>query len=78
MSGTVEQTAGPYYFGVDAIRGDIREDRAGVPLRLGIRVLDAATCAALPNVVVDIWHCDAEGRTPASRPPRGWRGRRAQ
>ena len=58
---TPELTEGPYYFDVDKIRGDIREDREGVPLRLAIRVRDAETCEPLPNSVVDIWHCDALG-----------------
>ncbi len=58
---TPEQTEGPYYFDVDSIRSDIREDRQGVGLHLGIRVQDAVTCAPLSNVVVDIWHCDAGG-----------------
>jgi hypothetical protein len=31
---TPEQTEGPYYFDVDSIRSDIREDREGVRLRL--------------------------------------------
>jgi protocatechuate 3,4-dioxygenase beta subunit len=58
---TPEQTEGPYYFDVESIRGDIREDREGSTLRLGIRVRDAATCTPLPDAVVDIWHCDAQG-----------------
>ena len=57
---TVEQTEGPYYFDADAIRSDIREDREGVPLRLGIRVRDTQ-CEPVANAVVDIWHCDAGG-----------------
>jgi protocatechuate 3,4-dioxygenase beta subunit len=57
---TPEETEGPYYFDADAIRSDIREDREGVALRLGIRVRDAA-CEPLRNAVVDIWHCDALG-----------------
>lgn len=58
---TPEQTEGPYYFDAGAIRRDIREDRPGVPLRLALRVQDAATCAPIPDAVVDIWHCDALG-----------------
>lgn len=58
---TAEQTAGPFYFNVESLRRDIREDRQGSRLRLGIRVRDAATCAPLPGAVVDIWHCDALG-----------------
>ena len=58
---TAEQTEGPYYFDVDAIRSDIRADRDGTELRLAIRVRDAEACEPLPNAVVDIWHCDAGG-----------------
>lgn len=56
-----ELTEGPYYFDVDSIRGDIREDREGTRLALAIRVRDAGTCEPLENAVVDIWHCDARG-----------------
>jgi protocatechuate 3,4-dioxygenase beta subunit len=56
-----ELTEGPYYFDVDAIRSDIREDRQGATLRLGVRVRDAAGCTPIPSAVVDIWHCDALG-----------------
>jgi len=58
---TPEQTEGPYYFDVDAIRRDIREDRAGSRLRLAIRVREAASCEPIPDAVVDIWHADAQG-----------------
>lgn len=56
-----EETEGPYYFDVDSIRSDIREDREGTPLGLGVRVRDAAACTAIADAVVDIWHCDADG-----------------
>ena len=58
---TVEQTEGPYYFDVDAIRSDIRDDREGIALNLAIRVRDAESCEPLRDAVVDIWHCDAGG-----------------
>lgn len=58
---TPELTEGPYYFDVDSIRRDIREDRQGVTLRLAIRVRDATACTPLPDAVVDVWHCDATG-----------------
>ena len=57
---TPEETEGPYYFDVDAIRSDLREDRPGTLLRLGMLVQDAS-CAPVANAVVDIWHCDAGG-----------------
>ena len=56
-----ELTEGPYYFDVDSIRSDLREDREGTLLRLGVRVRDAGSCEAIENAVVDVWHCDAGG-----------------
>lgn len=74
---TEEEIPGPYWFNVDSIRSDIRQDRPGTPLSLAMRVRDvtgcapggtsapaaAATVAATPvaNAVVEIWHCDAGG-----------------
>ncbi|MFC6356676.1 intradiol ring-cleavage dioxygenase [Luethyella okanaganae] len=57
---TPEETQGPYYFDVDAIRSDIREGRPGTPVTLALRVYDAS-CTPIPNSVVEIWHCDAGG-----------------
>lgn len=56
-----ESTEGPFYFDVDSIRSDIREDREGARLRLAVRVREAAACTPIANAVVDIWHCDATG-----------------
>lgn len=61
---TAELTEGPFYFDVDKIRSDIREDREGAELRLGIRVRDA-DCSPLADAVVDVWHCDATGNYSA-------------
>ncbi|WP_425553027.1 intradiol ring-cleavage dioxygenase [Gordonia caeni] len=64
---TSEETEGPYWFDVDRIRADIREDREGVPLALALRVVDLDNCrvdgdpAPVSDAVVEIWHCDAEG-----------------
>jgi protocatechuate 3,4-dioxygenase beta subunit len=58
---TPQETEGPYYFDVDSIRSDIREDREGTLLRLAIRVRGAKSCKPLENAVVDVWHCDALG-----------------
>lgn len=58
---TVEQTAGPFYIDVDKIRGDVREDRAGTPLRVAVRVVDTDGCTPIEDAVFEIWHCDAEG-----------------
>jgi protocatechuate 3,4-dioxygenase beta subunit len=58
---TPEETEGPFYIDADAIRSDIREDREGTQLRLGVRVRDAERCEPIRNAVVDVWHCDAGG-----------------
>ncbi|HEX8345412.1 MAG TPA: intradiol ring-cleavage dioxygenase [Actinoplanes sp.] len=58
ISETIE---GPYYIDGMLRRRDVTEDRAGVPLTLALRVIDGRTCRPLPNVAVEIWHCDAEG-----------------
>ncbi|WP_320670886.1 hypothetical protein [Patulibacter defluvii] len=63
-----EQTQGPYWFDVDAIRSDVREDRPGTRLDLALRVHDLSACrsggeaAPIRDAVVEIWHCDAGGR----------------
>jgi protocatechuate 3,4-dioxygenase beta subunit len=77
---TVEQTEGPYYFDADSIRSDIREDRDGTRLRLGIRVRHAAECTPIANAVVDVWHCDAGGVYPGfyASAPYAARGQRSQ
>src|SRR5579883_481703 len=78
-----EQEVGPYYVAGELLRSDIRETKPGVPLSLRIAIVDARTCKPLPEVAVDIWHCDALGlysgftkqnpRGPGSPPP-GMRG----
>ena len=62
-----EATQGPYWFDVDSIRSDLREDRPGTTLTLALRVQDISGCSAggeaapVANSVVEIWHCDAGG-----------------
>ncbi len=58
-----EQTEGPYFVQEALNRSDIREGKAGVPLRMVLRVLQvsARACVPLEGAVVDIWHCDAQG-----------------
>ncbi|MFE9623937.1 intradiol ring-cleavage dioxygenase [Streptomyces sp. NPDC006527] len=58
---TSETTEGPYYIDADKLRRDITEDKEGIPLTLGIKVIDSETCEPLRDAAVDIWHCDALG-----------------
>lgn len=53
---------GPYYLDLDHIRQDISEGKPGVPVWLILQVLRNSDCQPLPNVAVDIWHCDALGQ----------------
>lgn len=53
-------TQGPYPTTQQVERRDIREDRTGTPLRVGIQVVDE-TCAPIPGAIVEIWHCDIDG-----------------
>ena len=76
---TAELTEGPFYFDIErGVRSDIREDREGAKLRLGVRVREAGACEPIHNAVVDIWHCDAyrsywgsRARRARERPVRG-------
>ncbi|PSN70800.1 protocatechuate 3 [Corynespora cassiicola Philippines] len=57
-----ETTAGPYLWpNSDILRQDMREDQPGVPLYLDIGVLDTNSCEPAPNVLIDMWHCNATG-----------------
>ena len=58
---TPELTEGPYYVPTEKVRRNITEGKAGAPLDLRLTVVDASTCKAIKNAVVDIWHADALG-----------------
>jgi protocatechuate 3,4-dioxygenase beta subunit len=58
---TPEQTEGPYFIAGEAIRTDITEGKAGMPLRLALTVVNANRCAAIASASIDIWHADAGG-----------------
>ena len=58
---TPEQTEGPYYIDGEKLRRNITEGRPGTPLLLRAFVVNAATCKAIKNATVDIWHADAGG-----------------
>jgi len=66
---TLEETEGPYFVDEKLNRSDITSDpsngsiKEGVPLALNMTVstVSGATCIPLAGVLVDMWHCDAEG-----------------
>jgi protocatechuate 3,4-dioxygenase beta subunit len=63
-----EQDEGPYHRDAQPLRRDIVEDRVGVPLHLGIRLI-ADGKPPPSNAVVEIWQCDALGRYSGFPPP---------
>lgn len=56
-----EMTEGPYYISGEAVRSDITEGKPGTPLELRLTVVNATSCAPIPDAVVEIWHADASG-----------------
>ena len=59
---TPGETAGPFPSLTDFFRSDIREGKTGTQLTLTIKVVNTnASCAAVPNANVEIWHVDAAG-----------------
>ncbi|MDJ0768871.1 MAG: hypothetical protein QNJ12_08760 [Ilumatobacter sp.] len=55
-----DTTAGPFPNRERLDRRDVTEGYPGHPLRLGLRVIDAA-CEPVPGAAVEIWHADATG-----------------
>ncbi|QQS42905.1 MAG: protocatechuate dioxygenase [Acidobacteriota bacterium] len=58
---TASQTEGPFFI-ASPMRADIREDREGKELKLRMQVVDPEGCVPVAGAVVELWHCDAEGR----------------
>ena len=58
---TPQSIEGPFYLDPKLVRTEIAEGRAGVPLRVDLRVIDGATCKPSKGARVDIWHADALG-----------------
>lgn len=60
------ETLGPFPLDLSTntfyFRKDIRETRTGTPLNMKMRILGTNNCAPMPNVRVNIWHCDKDGQ----------------
>ena len=54
-------TRGPYLTPNSPRRSDIREGASGVPIKLSLTVIDDRWCKPVSELIVDIWHCDANG-----------------
>lgn len=59
------ETEGPFPLDLSAnttyFRQDVREDRQGVQLNLKLKIIGTGNCEAMPNLRVNIWHCDKDG-----------------
>lgn len=58
---TPEVTQGPYYVGGEYIRRDVRESQKGVDTIIDYQVIDVNTCDPIPNVYLEMWHCNSTG-----------------
>lgn len=56
-----EAVEGPYHIDELLERSDVIDGEQGIPLDLTFTIRDTKTCEPLPNVIVDIWHCNATG-----------------
>jgi protocatechuate 3,4-dioxygenase beta subunit len=56
------ETEGPFPTKIPSgyVRSDITDGRSGYKMISKITIRNSS-CVALPNAIVDIWHCDAEG-----------------
>lgn len=59
------ETAGPFPLDLTEnqmfFRQDIREDRTGAEHKLRLKIIGLENCEPMPNVRVNIWHCDRVG-----------------
>lgn len=58
---TPDVTQGPYYVGGEYIRQDVRETQEGIDTVLDYQVIDVETCEPVPNVYLEMWHCNSTG-----------------
>ncbi|KAK2755445.1 putative extracellular dioxygenase [Colletotrichum kahawae] len=56
-----ETTIGPYWVAGELIRSEMTDGQSGVPLHLDVQFVDVATCAGVPEILIDAWHCNATG-----------------
>lgn len=59
------ETAGPFPLDLSAnttyFRNDIRETKTGTQLNVKMKILGLTNCEPMPNLRVNIWHCDKDG-----------------
>jgi protocatechuate 3,4-dioxygenase beta subunit len=58
---TLARTLGPCHANDVPVRKDVTEGVAGLPMSLGLRIVEAATCKPVQGADVEIWHVNAQG-----------------
>ncbi|MEY9625615.1 intradiol ring-cleavage dioxygenase [Sinorhizobium fredii] len=58
---TLAQTLGPCHTSNVPIRSDVTDGVTGLPTRISLRLVEAATCKPVEGADVEIWHADARG-----------------
>ncbi|KAH8685352.1 Intradiol ring-cleavage dioxygenase [Ilyonectria robusta] len=58
---TPEVTQGPYYVAGEYVRENIVEDQGGLDIVLDYQVIDVDTCEPIPDVYLEMWHCNSTG-----------------
>ncbi|KAH7116356.1 Intradiol ring-cleavage dioxygenase [Dactylonectria macrodidyma] len=54
-------TQGPYYVAGEYVREDLVEEQEGLDIILDYQVIDVNTCEPVPDVYLEIWHCNSTG-----------------
>ncbi|KPM34841.1 hypothetical protein AK830_g11725 [Neonectria ditissima] len=58
---TPEVTQGPYYVAGEYVRENIVEEQGGLDIVLDYQVIDVETCDPIPDVYLEMWHCNSTG-----------------
>jgi protocatechuate 3,4-dioxygenase beta subunit len=60
-SATLAQTLGPCHVNDVPVRTDITEGKAGLPMRIALRLVSAGDCRPIKGADVEVWHTDRRG-----------------
>ena len=59
------ETAGPFPLDLTTnafyFRQDVRQNKTGAQLNLKLKIFGIGNCAVMPNLRINIWHCDKDG-----------------
>jgi protocatechuate 3,4-dioxygenase beta subunit len=58
---TPQSVEGPFYIDPEHERADIRAGKRGVPLKVRLKIVEAAGCTPIAGARIDLWQADAQG-----------------